>query len=361
VRLTPRRRALIAILVSSPVGWFYVEIVWRIVFNLLEIIRNHSGYVGCGSGVSGLVTRFNGCLSTPYRWPYALVELVLLSAAVAAIAYGLARWVAQPVRDVADTVGRFGPNSLGLRMRASGPRDEMRQLCDEIDAMLDRLADGYEAQRRFASNASHELRTPLATQRALIEVSLTSALTGEQLALVARQLLATNERNEKLIDGLLTLAETERGLLASNPVRLDHVVGAVVDLLRSTAKERDIQIVARLEPVTVRGEEPLLDRLASNLIFNGVKYNEPGGSVSVEVTPDGRLAVANTGPVVPAELVPGLFEPFRRLTGERLDHGGGVGLGLTIARSIVAAHRGAITAHANPGGGLLVEAWLPLA
>ena len=81
--------------------------------------------------------------------------------------------------------------------------------------MLDRLAEGYEAQRRFASTASHELRTPLATQRALIEVSLSSALTEEQLSLLSRQLLATNERNERLVDGLLTLAETERGLMAN--------------------------------------------------------------------------------------------------------------------------------------------------
>jgi signal transduction histidine kinase len=361
VLLTPRRRALIAVLVSVPVGWFYVEIVWRIVFNLLEIIRNHNGYVGCGAGLSGLASRFNGCGASPYRWPYAIVELILFTAAIAGIAYGLARWVVLPIRQLADDVAQFGPNSLGVRLRAGGPPDETRQLAHEIDAMLDRLAEGYEAQRRFASNASHELRTPLATQRALIEVSLTSALTEEQLALVARQLIATNERNEKLIDGLLTLAETERGLATSNALRLDIIVGAAVDLLRATAKEREVEIVARLAPVTVAGEEPLLDRLASNLIFNAVKYNYAGGTATVDLTPDGRLAVVNTGPQVPAELVPGLFEPFRRLSGERLDHGGGVGLGLTIARSIVAAHGGAISAAPNPGGGLVVQAWLPLA
>jgi signal transduction histidine kinase len=240
-------------------------------------------------------------------------------------------------------------------LRARGPRDETRRLSDEIDAMLDRLAEGYEAQRRFASNASHELRTPLATQRALIEVSLSSALTPEQLELLSRQLLATNERNEQLVDGLLTLAETERGLMTSTPVRLDRIVSDTVELLQSAAKERELQVSVNVEPVTVIGEQPLLERLASNLVLNAIKHNQPGGSVTVTVTRDGVFSVANTGPIVAPEDVPGLFEPFRRGSGERLDHGGGVGLGLTIARSIVAAHTAAIHAQPNPDGGLLVS------
>ena len=89
-----------------------------------------------------------------------------------------------------------------------------------------------------------------------------------------------------------------------------------------------------------------------------MKYNVPdgsGGSVHVQVRGDGSLRVTNTGPVVAAELVPTLFEPFRRASGDRLEHGGGAGLGLTIARSIVAAHGGTIRAFANPDGGLTVE------
>src|SRR5262249_33955629 len=179
------------------------------------------------------------------------------------------------VRQIADTVASFGPASLGLRLRSVGPRDETRQLSDSIDAMLDRLAEGYEAQRRFASNASHELRTPLATQRALIEVSLGSALTPDQLDLVSRQLLATNERNEKLVDGLLTLAETERGLMANTALRLDEIVAEVLDAHRVAADERGVTVQSSLEPVTVAGERPLLERLVGNLVDNAIKYNEP--------------------------------------------------------------------------------------
>jgi signal transduction histidine kinase len=349
MRLTPRRRAVIAVLISWPVGYYYLDFA---VYTGINIFRDYrSGYVGCDGTWRSY---FNSCNPSGYSATAAWLELIFSTAIVVTLAWFVARWVVRPVAEIADTVGRFGPNSLGLRLRASGPSDETRRLADEIDAMLDRLAEGYEAQRRFASNASHELRTPLATQRALIEVSLTSALTDEQLELLSRQLLATNERNERLVDGLLTLAETERGLATNGPVRLDRVTADVIETLRPTAKQRELEVSAVLAPTSVYGEEPLLDRLVTNLVSNAIKYNEPGGSVIVNLTPDAVLTVANTGPVVPPEQVPALFEPFRRLAGERLDHGGGVGLGLTIARSIVAAHSGAIDARANPGGGLVV-------
>ena len=351
--LTLRRRALLAVLVSWPVGFGYVFVGGHLA---AQLARNVGGaYPDCSRGTLKKLDAFNGCDRTSFHAGYAWLELLVLTVAVLAIGYGMARWVTWPMRQIADTVARFGPTSLGLRLRAGGPRDETRQLSDEIDAMLDRLAEGYEAQRRFASNASHELRTPLATQRALIEVSLSSALTPEQLELLSRQLLATNERNEQLVDGLLTLAETERGLMASTPLRLDDLVRDAVEVLRPAAKERELQVSVDAEPVTVMGEQPLLERLASNLIFNAIKHNHTGGSVAISVTRDGAFGVANTGPVVAPEHVAGLFEPFRRGSGDRLDHGGGVGLGLTIARSIVAAHGAAIHAQANPGGGLTVS------
>jgi signal transduction histidine kinase len=357
--LTPRRRAFVAVLVSCVLGYAYVFMAIHLATDLARASRNSE--VECSHGALYSLDRFNGCglaTGTPFHSGTAWVELLVMTAALAAAAYGLARWVTWPIRQMADTLSRFSPSSLGLRLRASGPRDETRKLSDEIDAVLDRLAEGYDAQRRFASNASHELRTPLATQRALIEVSLSSALTPEQLELLSRQLLATNERNERLVDGLLTLAETEGGLMANSPLRLDQIVGETVESLRGSAKEREVEIDAALEPVTVTGERPLLERLASNLLFNAIKYNHPGGSVSVTVTREGAFTVVNTGPEIAPEQMAGLFEPFRRGSGERLEHGGGAGLGLTIARSIVTAHGATIDARANLGGGLTVTVQL---
>lgn len=344
---TPRRRAAIAIVVTCPIAYFYAGFVSYTTTNIVRYYRN--GFVPCDGRWP---SRINNCFNYSVAGAWFLV--LVTTAAFVAIAMLVALWVVHPIRQIADNVGRFGPTSLGLRLRAAGPRDETRRLSDEIDAMLDRLGEGYEAQRRFASSASHELRTPLATQRALIEISLSSALTPDQLDLLSRQLLATNERNERLIDGLLTLAETERGLMARTPQHLDSIVEEVAAGFAGAAAEAGVHLEVVAHAARVIGEAPLLERLVSNLVSNAIKYNVPSGRVDVVVGEDGTLTVSNTGPVVPPESVAGLFEPFRRMSGERLNHGGGVGLGLTIARSIVAAHGGSIQATANPSGGLAV-------
>ena len=355
MHLTTRRRFVIALLLSWPVAYFYIA--WCL-FNGMNIFRVYRGnFPVCDLGWR---SAGNGCDPATFNTLQAWGEIAFFTAAAAGLIALVGRWVLAPVRQITHTVDAFGPASLGLRTNVRGPRrDETRRLGEAIDAMLDRVAEGYEVQSRFAANASHELRTPLATQRALIEVSLMSALTQDQLDLVARQLLATNARNEALIEGLLVLAESDRGLVTRSEQRLDLLAAGVVETLRPSAKERGVDIEVEATPVTVPGEAPLLERLVANLVQNAVKYNVEGGTVRVHVDAPGRLSVANTGPRVPPEQVPGLFEPFRRASGDRLDHGGGVGLGLTIVRSIVGAHRGRVEAWANPDGGLLVAVDLP--
>jgi signal transduction histidine kinase len=355
--MTPRRRAVIALLVAAVLGFFFVGLDAHLAYQLGLIIRQ-AAYSCSSGGLWHWLDAVNGCGPSPATAAI-VIELIVVTGLGLLIAYGLARWIVMPLVAIADTVSRFGPNSLGLRLRMTGARDETRQLADAIDDMLNRLAEGYDAQRRFAANASHELRTPLATQRALIEVSLSAAPTAEQLELLSRQLLATNERNERLVDGLLVLAETERGLMSRGAVNFDAVADDVVGMLRDAASEAKVTVQLRTVPTVVAGEPALLERLVGNLLQNAVKYNDPGGRVDVTVSPPGTLTVSNTGPQVPSEAVAALFEPFRRLSGDRLDHGGGVGLGLTIARSIVAAHAGSIDARANPSGGLTVEVSLP--
>jgi signal transduction histidine kinase len=355
VWLTPRRRAAVAVLVTWPLAYFWVDFTTTTVKGFIYFLRDTPPYPYCAGG---WISVTNSCAA--YSPGLAIVELLVALALAVVVAVALARWVLLPVRSLAETVDRFGPASLALRLPVDGgPRDETGHLGASLNAVLDRLAEGYEAQRRFAATASHELRTPLATQRALIEVSLAGSLTAEQLELLSRQLLATNERNEQLIDGLLTLAETDRGVVTTAPLALDELVPAAAEPFRAAAVAADVTLSVATAPTTVVGERPLVERLIANLVGNAVKYNEPGGSVWVRVDDDGALTVENTGPVVPPELVNGLFEPFRRLSGERLVHSGGVGLGLTIVRSIAAAHDATVTAEARPDGGLRVTVRFP--
>jgi signal transduction histidine kinase len=288
------------------------------------------------------------------------ILLVLGSLLALAAVVGLTVWSRRPLRELSVSVRRFGPQNLAERTGQPSRGGVFGDLAGEIDALLDRVAEGYEAQRRFAANASHELRTPLALQRTLIEVGLSGSPTPDQLELLTRQLLTTNERNEALIESLLVLAETDQAVVARTPQRLDAIAADVASVYQQLAGAAGVRLQTALEPVTVVGEAALLERLIANLVHNGIKYNVPGGEVCLRVTPGQPvLQVTNTGPLVPAESVPRLFEPFRRARGDRLDTSGGVGLGLTIARSITQAHEGHIEATAQPAGGLDVTVELP--
>ncbi|MBW4700557.1 MULTISPECIES: HAMP domain-containing sensor histidine kinase [unclassified Micromonospora] len=292
------------------------------------------------------------------RIPQAIALTVVLLSMLAAC-YPAARWCLRPLRDLVPVIANVGPQNLGHRLKPGPGRDELAVLGRTIDEMMDRIAVGYEAQRRFAADASHELRTPLAVQRTLIEVGMARSLNDDQLALLTAQLLETNERNERLIEGLLVLSESDRGLLTRTPLRLDRIVTTVLDAHRARADGADVTITSQLSPRLVVGEQVLLERLVANLVQNGVKYNRPGGTLEVRVGTEPALVVENTGDDVPPDEVAALFEPFRRRSGVRIDHSGGAGLGLSIARSITRAHEGIITASARGGDGLRVQVSFP--
>jgi signal transduction histidine kinase len=312
-------------------------------------------YYPCYDDVDGL-----GCRITR-KIPIAdLVQYGVVLALTVPFVPLLTWWVLAPIRAMVPVIAQVGPQNLGHRIRPGRGRDEIKRLGRALDTMMNGIAAGYEGQRSFAANASHELRTPLALQRTLIEVGMAEALTPEQSALLASQLLETNDRNERLIEGLLVLSQADQGLTSRTPQRLDHLTAAVAEAHRRAAADADVKLTVELSPHPVEGDRVLLERLVRNLVHNAIKYNRPGGTVAVSVGAAGvALTVVNTGPMVPAEDVTRLFEPFTRLATGRIDHSGGSGLGLTIARSIVQAHDGTITATSPPDGGLHVTVSLP--
>ncbi|MGW4211487.1 sensor histidine kinase [Lentzea sp. NPDC004789] len=283
--------------------------------------------------------------------------IALVIAAILAVWLGwvVAGRVLAPLHEITTTAHRLEATRLDQRIELEGPPDELKELADTFDGMLDRLASSFDSQKRFVANASHELRTPLAVQRTLIEVALAAPDATDDMRRLGAHLLDTNERSEKLIDGLLLLARSDRGLASRELVWLDEVIDDEVESCAGLAAEKEVTFEVSTRPYLVEGDPVLLAQLVGNLLRNALLYNEPGGTVSVRL--DRELVVSNTGPTVPAEAVPGLFEPFRRLR----DRTGttGSGLGLSIVQSVARAHQGSAKARPNGGGGLVVQVNLP--
>jgi signal transduction histidine kinase len=286
-------------------------------------------------------------------------SLALIGAGAVAVggAWVLSGRMLRPLGTITETARRVADRSLHERIALGGPRDEVRELADTFDEMLERLDRSFDGQRRFVGNASHELKTPIAINRTLIEVALERPDAPVQLRQLGENLLAVNARHERLVDGLLTLARSEQTLTTRAEVDLAVIAAHVLDETdRGTVSvERD------LVPVPVKGDAVLLERLVQNLVLNGVRYNVDGGWLRVRTEArDGvaTLTVANSGPVIAPYEVPGLFEPFQRLT-NRVGSAKGTGLGLSIVRSVARAHGGDVTAEAASGGGLVVRVTLP--
>jgi signal transduction histidine kinase len=269
--------------------------------------------------------------------------------------------VLRPVRAITGTARRASQENLGERIALTGARDELKELADTFDDMLERLDRAFAAQRRFVADASHELRTPLTVMRTAIDVTLAKpGRTGEQLEAMALRVRRSIERAEGMVDALLTLAVSEQGRSASSePFNLATAAEDAIDAAAGEIQRLDLQLRANLDPAETTGDGPLLDRMVSNLVDNAIRHNLPGGEVSVvSGVKEGTafLRISNSGPRVPPEQVPSLFEPFRRL--EARTASGGAGLGLAIARSVAAVHGTTVAARSRPGGGLDVEVTL---
>ncbi|MFF4248044.1 sensor histidine kinase [Streptomyces sp. NPDC001822] len=294
----------------------------------------------------------------------ALLALVGLSIIAFAFGYAMAGRVLSPLGRITRTARRVAGTDLTRRIELDGPDDELKELADTFDEMLDRLERAFTAQQRFVGNASHELRTPLAINRTLLEVHLSDPGAPMELQQLGKTLLATNERSEQLVEGLLLLARSDNQIVERKPVDLAEVADRAIDQARAEAADKGVDIRGERVPAVVQGNGVLLERIALNLVQNAVRYNiaEDGW---VEVTTELQhgqavLLVTNTGPVVPAYEIDNLFEPFTRLRTERTGSDKGVGLGLSIARSVARAHGGRIIAEPREGGGLVMRVTLPV-
>jgi signal transduction histidine kinase len=289
--------------------------------------------------------------------------LALTAAASAVLGWFASGRVLRPVRQMTAKARTISAGNLGERLEVEGRNDEFKQLGDTFDDLLARLEASFEAQRRFVANASHELRTPLTVERTLLQVALADPdASAESLRATCEDLLASGREHERLLEALLTLARSERGLERREPVDLAAIATAALEHAQPEIERQSLQLVTALTPAATTGDPALIQRLIVNLVDNAVAYNELGGRVALSTAIDGPyslVSVANTGAVIPADQLGRLFEPFQRLGRERSGFDGHYGLGLSLVRAIASAHGATVTATPMTGGGLTVTVSFP--
>ncbi|MER8187594.1 HAMP domain-containing sensor histidine kinase [Kitasatospora sp. NPDC094015] len=332
-------------------GALLLAVVW--VFLLRYVPDNSRGLLGI----------------SPNR--YVLLQ-VFVPAAAAALAvilvFGLlGGWILAgrmlaPLARITDAARLAGTGSLSHRIRMTGRQDEFRELSDAFDVMLDQLESHVGEQQRFAANASHELRTPLAISRTMLDVARRDP-TRDRGELVER-LHVVNARAIDLTEALLLLSRSDRGDFPREDVDLSLIAEEAAETLLPLAERRRITLEVTGDAARTTGSAQLLLRMGLNLVQNAVVHNLPtGGEVTVHTEVRGAasvLRVENTGPLLPADLVPTLTEPFRRGTDRvRTEEHAGAGLGLAIVQSVVRAHGGSLDLAPRPAGGLLVTVRLP--
>jgi signal transduction histidine kinase len=296
-----------------------------------------------------------------------LLRAALLGLGVITVASGGLGWfmsgrMLRPVRVITETARRASEQHLGERLALTGARDELKELADTFDDMLERLDAAFATQRRFVANASHELRTPLTVMRTAIDVTLAGpSPTARQLTDMAVRVRRSIDRADTMVEALLTLAVSDQGKLSTEFTDLATWAEDAVDAAAPEIERLGLNVDAKLDPAETTGDPQLLERMITNLVDNAVRHNELGGWIRLRTGSKNAavyLEIANSGPFVPDDVVPSLLEPFRRMeprTGVR----DGVGLGLSITRSVVTAHRGTVTARSRPAGGLDISVVIP--
>jgi signal transduction histidine kinase len=289
------------------------------------------------------------------------IALAIMTVASVGLGWLVAGRALRPLRTITSAARSISASSLDARLAMTGPDDELKELGDTFDGLIARLEAAFGAQRQFVANASHELRTPLARQQTMIEVALADPqATVGSLRATCQRVLVAGQQQERLIEALLTLARSERGLDRREPVDLQAVTAEIVAARWHEADAGGIRLHTALDPAVMPGDSRLAERLVANLVDNAMRHNAPGGSAWLTTgTADGRpfVSVTNTGPGIAAQEVERLFQPFQRLAGRTARDG--LGLGLPIAVAIAHAHGARLRARPHPGGGLEVEVHFP--
>ncbi|WP_419028422.1 HAMP domain-containing sensor histidine kinase [Dysosmobacter sp.] len=278
------------------------------------------------------------------------------------LAYFVSGRALRPLRTFVAQVEKVQPNNLADMKITEEVLPEFRQFSDSFNQMLERLDEGFTAQRQFTGNAAHELRTPLALMQAQVE--LFSAEHPDVLPETADFLRLLREQTERMTQMTRTLLEM-CGLQAvpcTDHIELGPMIDEIFADLAPLAEKNNVML-EREGDGTMTGSDTLIYRLLFNLTENAIKYNHPGGSVRLSVTPEPEkllIRVADTGRGIPEHFQRSVFQPFFRVDKSRSREYGGVGLGLSLVWEIVKLHGGTVCVENSSEAGTTVAVSLPL-
>ncbi len=270
-----------------------------------------------------------------------------------------------PLTSLTNTLETIHVDTLGCQLPRSGNGDELDRLSEVFNSMMGRLDHSFTRIRDFTISASHELKTPLTILRGEIETRLRDqAVSTADRDFFAAQ-LDEIARLTKIVDGLSLLARADTGqlVMAREPVRWDELVRDSFEDARLLAQSARVQVeLIACDPATVQGDRHRLRQLLLNLAENAIKYNQPDGSIRIALrggTGSAVLTIANTGPGIPPEKLPRVFDRFYRVDTSHNSAVEGCGLGLSIVQLIVKSHNGAIDIRSTPLDWTTVEVRLP--
>lgn len=279
------------------------------------------------------------------------------------VAYFVCGRSLKPLREFSSQAEQVQVKNLTATRLNEDTVPEFRRLSHSINQMLERLSEGFDAQRQFVGNAAHELRTPLALMQARVDLyekenPAPSSETTEALALIKEQ----TERLSRTVKTLLAMSELET-IPRTDRIELGPMIEEVLTDLEPLAEEKHITLTQAGENLTLVGSDVLLYRMLFNLVENAIKYNRPNGRVAVSVAQEESTAlicVCDTGPGIPKECRESVFQPFFRVDKSRSRALGGIGLGLSLVWEIVRLHNGTVQLGEIGETGTVVAVRLPL-
>jgi heavy metal sensor kinase len=298
-----------------------------------------------------------------------ILKLLLIAGPVAILVAGLGAWgllrrALDPVERMRRKAEQIGYDQLHERLTPPQAKDEVGQLAITLNAMLDRVETGVQANRQLIADASHELRTPLAAMRAELDVSLRDGHRTVAEREVFESVREDVDRMSRTVDDLITLARADEGRLdlLDGDVELDRALEAAARPLRALAQAKRVSLRTTGEPVRTRGDEQRLQHALANLIENAIKFTPPGGAVTLRSWRRGEevgVTVSDTGPGIPPHARAHVFDRFYRVDRSRSRESGGSGLGLAICREIATAHGGRVWVESEEGAGSAFSLALP--